>query len=127
MSNPIRLAAGLAAISALALTVAALGTVPSAEAAAKKRCNIRGDERKFGPTYVSSLKVRRVRCRTGRAVVRAYYHCRIRSGSLRGRCHSKVLRFSCRERRVGVKGQFDAQVTCTRGRARVWHVYSQFT
>lgn len=127
MSHLVRAAAVATALFAFAAlqSGAALGA-PSANAAAK-RCNISGDERKLGPTYVTSLRVTGVSCRTGRRVVRRYYRCRINSGGRRGRCHSAVLGFSCRERRQSISTQFDARVTCSRGAARVWHDYTQFT
>lgn len=128
MSSLVRAAALATALCAFAAlqSGSALGRAPSATAAAK-RCNISGDERKLGPTYVTSLQVKRVSCRTGRRVVRRYYRCRINSGGRRGRCHSAVLGFSCKERRQSISTEFDAHVTCSRGAARVWHDYTQFT
>ena len=128
MSHLVRAAAVATALFALTAlqSEAALGSAPSANAAAK-RCNISGDERKLGPTYVTSLRVSGVSCRTGRRVVRRYYRCRINAGGRRSRCHSTVLGFSCKERRQSISTQFDARVTCSRGAARVWHDYTQFT
>jgi hypothetical protein len=60
--------------------------------------------------------------------VRRYYQCRIKAGGRRGRCHHTVSGFSCHEKRLqAIKTEFDARVTCTRGSARVWHSYTQFT
>jgi hypothetical protein len=101
---------------------------PSASTTATRHCDISGQERKLGPTYVTSLRVRGVGCRTGKRVVRGYYRCRVRSGGRRGRCHSSVLGFSCSEHRIqSISTEFDARVTCRRGAARVWHDYTQFT
>jgi hypothetical protein len=97
-------------------------------ASASATCNISGKERHLGPTYVTSLRVKGVGCRTGERVVKGYYKCRVKSGGRRGRCHSKVSGFRCREKRIqAIKTEFDARVTCKRGRSRVWHNYTQFT
>jgi len=45
-----------------------------------------------------------------------------------GRCTSKVLGYSCTEKRSNViKTQFDAHVTCKKGRARIVTDYTQFS
>jgi hypothetical protein len=126
MSNLIRfgVVATLAALVAFSAAGLAHG---SAAHAASKRCNISGDERDLGPTYVTLLRVKGVSCRTGRRVVRVYYRCRIRAGGRKSRCHSRVLRFTCGERRQSISTEFDAEVTCKRGASRVWHHYTQFT
>ena len=99
------------------------GLLASAQAA--RTCNLRGKERKLGATYVTTLSVTRVSCATGERVVRAFHRCR---RTPRGRCHARVLRFRCRERRTSViRTQFDSRVTCTRGTRRVRFTYSQFT
>ncbi len=85
------------------------------------------DAQKLGPSYVTSLKVSRRTCTFGRQLVRAYYKCRAAHGGAGGRCSSKVLGFSCHERRVGIAIQFDGTVTCTRGSARIYHTYTQNT
>jgi hypothetical protein len=129
MSIRTRVALALLAAAVLA-AVSAAGSAPASSPSARiasKRCNISGDERKLGPTYVTSLRVKGVSCRTGRRVVRGYYRCRIEAGGRRGRCHSRVLRFRCTERRESISTQFDAQVRCVRGRSRVWHDYTQNT
>jgi hypothetical protein len=127
----VALAAAVAALCITSLAGTALAGSPSVQSpttqASTTTCDISGDQRKLGPTYVTSLKVKGVGCRTGRRVVRGYYRCRIRAGGRKGRCHSKVLHFSCKERRQAISTEFDAHVTCTRGRSRVWHDYTQFT
>jgi hypothetical protein len=91
-------------------------------------CDLSGKERHLGPTYVTSLRVHGVSCQTGERVVRRYYSCRVKAGGRRGRCHHRVSGFSCHEKRVqAIKTEFDASVTCKRGRSRVWHDYTQFT
>jgi hypothetical protein len=126
-----RISVGIAVLAASSLLAAwSASTVPAGSPSAtiaSKRCDISGDERKLGPTYVTSLSVKGVSCRTGRRVVRGYYRCRIRSGGRRGRCHSRVLRFRCTEHRESISTQFDARVRCVRGRSRVWHTYTQNT
>jgi hypothetical protein len=112
-----RVALAIAVLVALALPEAALGA----------RCNIRGDERRLGPTYVTTLNVRGVSCATGRRVVRAYHRCRFRNGGKDGRCRSRVSRYRCSERRSGIRTQFNGRVRCTRGRRVVSHTYTQFT
>ncbi len=79
-----------------------------------------------GDGYFTSLSVSGVSCATGRDVARAYYRCRIKKG-IRGRCTTRVLRFSCTERRESISTQFEARVTCKRGGKRVVHTYQQNT
>ena len=79
-----------------------------------------------GDGYFTSLSVSGVSCATGRDVARAYYRCRIKKG-IRGRCTTRVLRFSCTERREAISTQFEARVTCKRGSKRVVHTYQQNT
>jgi hypothetical protein len=126
MSKVIHVGAlAVAVVLAASLTGAAHGS--HSASVSSTRCSISGDERDLGPTYVTSLRVKRVSCRTGRRVVRAYYRCRIRAGGRRARCRSRVLRFRCSERRESISTQFDARVRCSRGASRVWHNYTQFT
>jgi hypothetical protein len=118
----------LAALSALvlfALVAAGAAGARSPEAHAAGKCHLSSSEqRHLGASYVTSLSVRGVSCRTGKAVVRAYHKCR---GSARGRCHHKVKRFSCSEHRAGISTQFDARVACKRGGKRVNFTYTQNT
>ena len=107
------------------LFVALLAAFPSSASA--RSCDIRGDERRFGPTYVTTLDVRGVSCARGRDVVRAYHRCRYRNGGKDGRCRSRVLRFRCSESRSGIKTQFSGRVRCVRGSRVVSHRYTQFT
>ena len=104
----------------------ASGGDPVATAAAT--CKTPSDDA-WGPTYVVQLSVRKVACRKGVAVVKAYHRCRIADGGKKnGTCTRKVLRFRCREERLSsIKTQFDAKVTCTRGAARIAYTYTQYT
>jgi hypothetical protein len=89
-----------------------------------QRCDISGRERRLGATYVTSLFVRGVGCRSAERVVRSYHACRRRSG----RCRSRVRRYRCSERRLrSGPTQYDARVTCRRGSRRIRHDYTQFT
>ena len=79
-----------------------------------------------GSGYFTSLKVYNTSCSTGRSVALAWYHCRVRHGAA-GQCTSRVLGFSCREHRVRIPTEYDAKVTCNKGRATVIHTYQQNT
>jgi len=91
-------------------------------------CNISGKQQNQGPTYLTSLSVSGgASCATGLSVVRAYYRCRVHAGGAKGYCRSSVLGYRCSERRMGISIQFDSSVTCTRGRLRIYHTYTQDT
>lgn len=76
--------------------------------------------------YFTSLSVKHVSCATGRKLALAYYHCRTKHG-LAGRCVSRVMRYSCREKRTSIPTEIDARVTCTRGSRTIVHTYQQNT
>jgi hypothetical protein len=116
----------IALVSSLVALAAAVALPSSASAAYYHRCSI-GDPGSYGTTYVTSIGVHRVTCSKGKKVIRAYHKCRRASGGAKGRCHHRVLRFRCSERRTVGHGQFTAKVTCTRGSRRVRHTYTQFT
>lgn len=99
-------------------------TLPASAAAGT--CNISGQERKLGATYVTSLKTKGVSCRKGKRVVKAFNACRHENGA-GGRCNRRVLRFRCSEDRFNeLKGvQYDSRVTCKRGAKRVRFTYTQ--
>jgi hypothetical protein len=122
------------ALAAATVAVAGLAAAPSpartARAAALHRCHVGQKESEhFGPTYVTSIKVRHVHCATAKRVVRAFHACRMARGGIKGRCpHStSVLGFHCREHRLAIKTQYSSKVTCARGSRRVVHTYTQFT
>jgi hypothetical protein len=120
--------------AALTVTVlAGLALVPATASAAT--CKLTADEQYHRannklPTYTRSLKVSGgASCATGHKLIRAYYKCRVASPSpgKKGRCTSKVLGYSCTEKRSNViKTQFDARVTCKKGRAKIISDYTQF-
>lgn len=115
------------------VVLAGLALVPATANAAS--CKLTADEKYHRannklPTYTRSLRVSGTSCATGHRLIRAYYRCRVAapSSGKRGRCTSRVLGFSCSERRSNViKTQFDARMTCRKGRARVVSDYTQFS
>ncbi|HYI79872.1 MAG TPA: hypothetical protein VEW67_03335 [Thermoleophilaceae bacterium] len=114
-----------------AATVAALAVLPAgaqaADAVASKSCSLSGKTRSLGPTYTTSLSVKRVKCSKGESLVRSYYNCRLDNGGRKARCGG-VSGYSCSERRYDViPTQFSATATCKKGRKKVVHKYTQFT
>jgi hypothetical protein len=107
---------------------AASGSAVAASAARTTTCRISGSDESLGPTYVTYLGVSGgPTCAAGKTLVHAYYRCRIKQGGVTGHC-SGVERFRCSEHRYAVIAvQFDARVTCSRGRERILHDYTQFT
>jgi hypothetical protein len=117
----------------VAATVAALAILPAGaqaagpEAVAAKSCSLNGKTRSLGPTYTTSLSVKRVSCSKGQSLVKAYYNCRKRNGGKKGRCRG-VSGYSCGERRYdAIPTQFSAKATCKKGKKKVVHKYTQFT
>jgi hypothetical protein len=104
------------------------------QATAATTCKLKASEQydrtgKNGPTYARSLRVSGgASCATGHALIHRYYRCRIASGGKKARCTRRVLGYSCTEKRSNViPTQFDARVTCRKGRARILHDYTQLT
>ncbi|HXW59284.1 MAG TPA: hypothetical protein VEJ23_07370 [Solirubrobacteraceae bacterium] len=121
------------ALSLAAWAVAgAWGVQPRAHAAST--CHISANEGEdLGPTYVTYIGVSGgASCAQAKKLVRSYYQCRVKHGGKfdegkLGHC-SGVEGFHCTEHRYGViKVQYDASVTCARGRETVRHNYTQFT
>jgi hypothetical protein len=113
----------LAAAFCCALTAGA--GAQTAHASAK--CSLGKDGRKLGATYVTSLKVTRVSCSSGKKVVKAYNACRRAHGGVKGRCSKKVLGYHCSETRKSIPTEFTATVGCKAGSRRVNFKYTQFT
>jgi len=112
--------AALLALAVVAMLPAAASAAPSADAS--KSCDV-GNSRGYGTTYVLSINVRGVSCRSGRSVVRAFHACRQGKS---GHC-SRASGYSCNERRFNKSRQsYDSRVTCTRGGDVVKHTYTQF-
>lgn len=127
MHRHITLLALAACLLALAAGPAAAQASAGPEAVASKACSLAGKTRSLGPTYTTSLSVKRTSCRKGRKLVKAYYNCRLDNGGRKSRCGG-VMGYSCSERRSNViPTQFDASVTCKRGRKAIKHKYTQYT
>jgi hypothetical protein len=118
----------VAAAAVAALTILPAGAQAAGpEAVASKSCSLSGKTRSLGPTYTTSLSVKRVRCSKGESLVKAYYNCRKRNGGKKGRCGG-VSGYSCSERRYdAIPTQFSATATCKKGKKKVVHKYTQFT
>jgi len=116
-----RSSAALGALAAIGLAAA----LPAQ--AATKSCNVQNDSDKYGPSYVTSLKVTNVSCATGKKVVRAFHRCRHANGGVKGHCTRRVLHYRCRETRKSIATQLTGKVTCTRGSRKVVHTYTEFT
>ena len=79
-----------------------------------------------GSGYFTSLKATKVSCGEASKVAVAFHKCRTKS-SVKGRCTSKVRRFSCRETRTTISTEINGRVTCTRGSRKVQLTYQQNT
>jgi hypothetical protein len=113
--------------AALVALLAAPATVGASQptATASKSCGVSKKPRALGPTYTLGLSVKGTSCKNGRGFVRAYYKCR---GGGKGRCRHKVSGYRCSEKRSNaISTQFDARVSCRKGRRRITHKYTQFT
>jgi hypothetical protein len=121
----IALAAALAAVSLLALTGSAAGSVATASST---HCSLTTKEqRHLGASYVTSLKVSHVSCKKGKKVIKAFHECRTANGKPQGKCNSDVLGYNCTEHRFdAVPGvQYNSRVTCSRGSKVVKSTYTQ--
>ena len=114
------------ALGAPAGASAAGPEAPGPTATVAATCDISGQERRLGATYVTRLTTRGVSCRTAKALVRDFHRCRRRNGGADGRC-SRVNRYRCSERRTTAPTQFDSRTTCRRGTRRVSFTYTQNT
>jgi hypothetical protein len=118
-----RLALSIACAAALLVVAGTATATPNVKAHSSRTCSV---PRYPGSGYFTSLTVRHVGCRTGRRLALAYYRCRTRSGRA-GRCHHRVMRYTCHERRVSIPTEIDGRVTCRRGARKVVHTYQQDT
>lgn len=65
-------------------------------------------------------------CTYAKRFVLAFYKCRTKNGrSPSGRCTTRVLNFSCSEKRESIPTEIDSRVTCRRGTQRIVHYYQQ--
>jgi hypothetical protein len=114
---------------ALALAPATRPSAASPLARAASSCHISASQGEaLGPTYVTYIGVAGgASCSQAMRLVRSFYACRVKHGGVKGHC-SGVEGFRCSERRYGViRVQYDATVSCTRGRESIRHNYTQFT
>jgi hypothetical protein len=112
----------LAVSAGIALTALAVTGAPAS--AASQTCT---PPKYPGSGYFTGkIRVTNISCSYGKRFVVAYYKCRTKSGSkLAGRCTTKVLGFSCTEKRESIATEIDARVTCRRGTQRIVHTYQQ--
>jgi hypothetical protein len=114
--------AGAASVLVLVALVAESQSQPRPLARAAKACSVPAYP---GDGYFTSLRVRKVSCRTGRRLAVAYYHCRTKNGPA-GKCRrARVMRYRCHEVRQSIPTELDGRVTCKRGARRVVHTYQQ--
>ena len=113
----------LLALAAALSLAAATAAHASVDAQAARTCSVPNYP---GSGYFLSLSVKGVTCTTGRKVTLAHYRCRT-ARSRAGRCHRKVLHYSCSERRHSIAIEYDSRVTCKRGSKRVIYTYQQNT
>jgi hypothetical protein len=102
-------------------------TSNSTTAAALSNCNINGQQRNLGASYVTSIEVAKVSCGQAEKVVTAYHHCRQQNGGAGGTCDTAVMGFTCTEGpRQSVPGvQFNATADCRKGDAEIKSSYTQ--
>ncbi|MEA2127040.1 MAG: hypothetical protein QOI80_3822, partial [Solirubrobacteraceae bacterium] len=94
MSRAVRTSALLAFVALLALATAGGAVAGSPVAHAAGKCHLSNhDYGHLGASYVTSLSVKGVSCKTGKSVVRAYHKCRSRGGWM-GKC-GHAAGYSC--------------------------------
>lgn len=109
------------AVIAAIVSVAVVAAAPAAHAT--KRCK---SPTYPGLGYFTSLSVTGTGCATGGKLAVAYYRCRLKHG-VKGRCTSKILGYTCTEKRNSIATEIDARVHCRHGSRRVVHTYQQNT
>jgi uncharacterized membrane protein len=118
-----RLGPAIALLAVILVTALSGSAAAGPVARASKSCNV-GSGRDYGTTYVTALSVRGTSCAAGKDVVRAFHACR---PGKKGRCHRRVLGYSCSERRFNqIRTQYDSKVTCKKGSRVVKHTYTQW-
>jgi hypothetical protein len=92
-------------------------------------CQIAGREANLGPTYVGHVAVSGgAGCPQAVRLIGAFYRCQVRHGGIAGSCPSLLEGFRCLEDRYDVVTvQYQARVSCTRGRQRARYEYTQIT
>jgi hypothetical protein len=117
------------ALLAGAIATGAGAAGPAASASATS-CHLTAkQERHLGASYVTSLRVAHTSCAAGREVTLAFNQCRTSGGKPQGKCRSKVLGYTCTEKRYDAvpSVQYSSKVTCKAGAKRVWSTYTQNT
>ena len=106
----------------MAASAAAAG--PTATAA--RTCDLSlKQQRNAGATYLVQLTVSRLSCRKGLRIEKAYQRCR-RDTRGQTTCKRRVRRFRCAQRILASsRTQYDAKVSCKRGRRKVGFIYTQ--
>jgi hypothetical protein len=114
----------LTRLSSLLLVVVAVALLTSASSNAAS-CSA---PKYPGLGYFTSLTVTHTSCATGKKVTLAYYKCRVKHGGKKGHCPGGVLSFKCKEgSRHAIPTEYNARVTCTKGKQKVVHTYQQDT
>ena len=130
-SRPARIAARSisfpGALSAAAIAAGLLlSAMPAAAQPAARSARTCSAPHYPGLGYFTSLTVTNTDCATGDKLIVAYYKCRTHSGKS-GTCHSRVLGYTCHEKRNSIPTEFDARVTCTSGNRTIVHTFQQDT
>ena len=106
---------------AIAAALAFLVALPaSAQAATCKTPKYPGDG------YFTGLKATKVSCGEASKVALAFHKCRTKTGD-KGRCVSKVRKYSCTEKRTSISTEINGRVTCKYGSRKVELTYQQNT
>jgi hypothetical protein len=79
-----------------------------------------------GSGYFTSLKATKVSCGEASKVALAFHKCRTKS-SVKGRCTSKVRKYTCSEKRTSIATEINGRVTCKYGSRKVELTYQQNT
>jgi hypothetical protein len=117
----------LAVSAGLALTALAVTGGPATASPVQRASQTCTPPKYPGSGYFTGkIRVTNISCSYGKRFVVAYYKCRTKNGSRpAGRCVTKVLGFSCTEKRESIPTEIDARVTCRRGTQRIVHTYQQ--
>ncbi len=125
MHRPTRLPVALCALAlggGLAVAAGSAGADPVAHAA--KNCGSTSNQASLRGGYYLGLKVTGTTCAGGQKIQVAYQSCRLKGG-LAGRCHAKVLGYTCKEQRQSISTQITAKVSCTSGHKKIGYTYQQ--
>jgi hypothetical protein len=118
------------ALCALALSggggLALAGTSAAAPviAHAARNCGSTSNQGSLRGGYYLGLAVSGTTCSAGQKVQVAFQNCRLKSGAA-GRCHAKVLGYTCKEQRQSISTQITAKVSCTNGHKKIGYTYQQ--